>query len=212
MNNFRFLFAVLITMALYSCSSQPIKVACVGDSITEGYEVGIQSKSAYPVVLNKMLGKDYTVFNFGRSATTMSREGDFPYWVAKEFSNVFATTPDIIVIKLGTNDTKPFNWNVEEYMKSYQAMIDTFHTIVPKPKIFLCYLVPVYETRWGINDSTVISGVIPAIDKIATKNNLPIIDLYKGMQNQARNFPDGIHPNWKGAENMAIIIAKELSK
>lgn len=212
MKNYRLLMGVLISFTIFSCSTEPIKVVCVGDSITEGSGLEVQSTSAYPVFLDKQLGTDYSVLNFGRSATTMSRNGDFPYWVAKEFSNVFAASPDIIVIKLGTNDTKPKNWNSEDFMNSYQAMIDTFNTIRSKPKIFLCYPVPVYETRWGINDSILIAGVIPVIDKIAAKNNLPVIDLYRGMENQAENFPDGIHPNEKGTENMAIFIAKELQK
>jgi alpha-L-fucosidase 2 len=212
MKIYNVLWVLLLSLAIISCSSEAIKVVCVGDSITEGNGLSVQSKTAYPVELGKFLGSEYTVFNFGRSATTMSRNGDFPYWIAKEFSNVFQAMPDIIVIKLGTNDSKPQNWNAEEYMKSYQAMIDTFNTIASHPKIYLCYPVPAFESRWGINDSTVTAGVIPAIEILASKNNLPLIDLYHGMQDQAGNFPDGIHPNEKGAENMARIVANELRR
>lgn len=212
MKNFKFLFAVMLSLAMLSCSTRPVKVVCVGDSITEGSGLEVQSKTAYPVALGKLLGDDYSVLNFGRSATTMNRNGDFPYWTAKEFSNVFAALPDIIVIKLGTNDSKPENWNAGDFLNSYQAMIDTFNTIASKPKIFLCFPVPVYETRWGINDSTIIAGVIPVIDKLSAKNNLPAIDLYQGMQDQAKNFPDGIHPNEQGAANIAKLIAVELKK
>jgi len=212
MKNYMFLFAVMLSLALFSCSPGPVKVVCVGDSITEGSGLEVQSKTAYPVALGKLLGDDYSVLNFGRSATTMNRNGDFPYWIAKEFSNVFAALPDIIVIKLGTNDTKPENWNADDFMNSYQSMIDTFNTIASKPKIFLCYPVPVYEIKWGINDSTVMAGVIPAMDKLAARYNLPVIDLYHGLQNQAGNFPDGIHPNEQGAANIAKLIAEELKK
>jgi acyl-CoA thioesterase-1 len=212
MKNYKILFAFLLSLALFSCSTRPVKVVCVGDSITEGSGLEVESKTAYPVALGKLLGADYTVLNFGRSATTMNRNGDFPYWIAKEFSNVFAALPDIIVIKLGTNDTKPENWNANDFRNSFQAMIDTFNTIASKPKIFLCYPVPVYEIKWGINDSTVTAGVIPAIDKLAARNNLPVIDLYHGLQNQIVNFPDGIHPNEQGAANIAKLIAEELLK
>src|SRR5690606_769515 len=116
-----------------------------------------QSGLSYPVRLNQILGDNYTVLNAGRSATTLQKEGNFPYWTAKEFSNVFAFGPDIVVIKLGTNDTKPDNWNARRFRKDYQSLIDTLLTIRPKPKIFLCQPAPVFETRWGINDSTVVS-------------------------------------------------------
>ena len=91
-------------------------------------------------------------------------------------------------------------------------MIDTFKTIPTNPKIFLCLPVPVFKTKWTINDSTLTAGVIPAVEKIAEKNNLPVIDLYHQMKDQGENFFDGIHPDEKGAEIMAGIIADELKK
>lgn len=200
----------LVILVLNACSNKQVKVACVGDSITEGAGIKWQSKHAYPVVLNQLLGKDYSVLNSGRSATTLEKNGDFPYWTCNEFSNVFAYQPDIIVIKLGTNDTKPHNWNAMEYEKDYQALIDTFKTIATHPKIYLCYPVPVFETRWGINDSTVVNGVIPAVNRLSEKNQLPIIDLYHFMQDQGTNFPDHIHPNEKAAERMAGFVANAI--
>ena len=207
MNKLKFVSYLLVTAFFVSCTQKEIKVACVGDSITEGHGLAIQSKTGYPVVLDSILGAGFTVLNSGRSATTLQKHGDFPYWIAKEFSNVFAINPDIIVIKLGTNDTKPQNWNAENFEKDYQTLIDTFHTIATHPKIYLCLPAPVFETRWGINDSTIVNGVIPIIKKLAVANNLSLIDLYTQMGNQAANFPDGIHPNEAGVKEMASIIA-----
>jgi acyl-CoA thioesterase I len=195
-----------------SCTSKKIKVACVGDSITEGYGLACQSKTGYPVVLNSILGEKFTVLNSGRSATTLQKKGDFPYWICKEFSNVFAFEPDIIVIKLGTNDTKPYNWHASNFEKDYQALIDTFKTIPSDPKIFLCLPVPVFKTKWGINDSTIVHGVIPVIEKLAAANNLPVIDLYHTMQDQGANFFDSIHPDETAVKAMTEIIAKEINK
>ena len=197
---------------LLSCSKEEVRIACVGDSITEGYGLAVQSKTGYPVVLDSMLGVGYSVLNLGRSATTLQKHGDFPYWIAKEFSDVFAYKPNIIVIKLGTNDTKPNNWNSVNYKADYQSMIDTFKTISTNPQIYLCYPVPVFETKWGINDSTVVNGVIPVIDELAKSNNLRIIDLYHGMNNQKVNFPDGIHPNEEAVKQMSGIVAEALRK
>jgi alpha-L-fucosidase 2 len=182
----------------------------VGDSITEGYGLAVQSKTGYPVALDSILGSGYTVLNSGRSATTLQKKGDFPYWICKEFSNVFAFNPDIIVIKLGTNDTKPYNWQADRYEEDYQALIDTFRTIPANPRIYLCLPVPVFKTKWGINDSTVVNGVIPIIEKLAEANHLPVIDLYHPMLAQGANFPDSIHPNEQAAKVMAEIIAKKI--
>ncbi len=201
--------AFLIGLSACTCN-EATKVACVGDSITEGAGVWPQSELAYPVVLDSLLGDQYTVINLGRSATTMLRDGDFPYWTAKEFSNVFAFEPEVIIIKLGTNDTKPQNWDAAKYESSYQAMIDTFKTIPTNPKIYVCLPVPVFKTKWGINDSTVVNGVIPIVKKVAEHNNLPVINLYDPMLDKGAMFFDSIHPDARGAAAMAEIIAREI--
>jgi alpha-L-fucosidase 2 len=201
-----------LPLVFFSCTKHETKIACVGDSITEGAGLAMQSRTSYPVRLDSILGEDFTVLNAGRSATTLRKKGDFPHWICKEFSNVFAFEPDLVIIKLGTNDTKPYNWNAAEFEKDYQALIDTLSSIAANPIIYLCYPVPVYKDVWGINDSTVTNGVIPVVTKIAGQNNLEIIDLYSTMENQAENFPDGVHPNENGAKNMAILVAEALKK
>jgi alpha-L-fucosidase 2 len=203
-----FLLSVFLMM---SCSHQIIRVACVGDSITEGYGLKVQSKSSYPVILDSILGAKYSVLNCGRSGTTLQKKGDFPYWICKEYSNVFAYKPNIIIIKLGTNDTKPYNWYADNFENDYQALIDSFKTIPSKPKIFVCFPAPVFKTKWGINDSTMVQGVIPIVDKLAQKNRLTIIDLYHGLIKEGANFPDSIHPNEKAVKVMATLIAKTIN-
>jgi len=202
---------MLVILFMISCSEKVLRVACVGDSITEGAGLVKQSETSYPVMLDSILGKRYNVLNCGRSATTLQKKGDFPYWNSKEFSNTFVYQPNIIVIKLGTNDTKPQNWNAAVFEKDYQSLIDTLNTIPTSPKLFLCLPVPVFKTEWGINDSTLNKGVIPAIRKIASKNNLPVIDLNSGLSQQKANFPDNIHPNEKAAKEMAKIIASKIN-
>ncbi len=201
------LFAIIL---MSGCSDKILRVACVGDSITEGAGLAKQSETGYPVILDSLLGSRYSALNCGRSATTLQKKGDFPYWISKEFSNVFAFNPNIIIIKLGTNDTKSQNWNSENFAHDYQALIDTLNTISTHPKIYLCLPVPVFKTEWGINDSTLVNGVIPVIKTIAHNNKLELIDLNNGMRDQKANFPDGIHPNEMGTKIMAGIIAQKI--
>ena len=204
--------SIISVLLLFTACVKSVKVACVGDSITEGYGLARQSETAYPVRLDSILGPDYAVMNLGRSATTLLKHGNFPYWICKEFSDVFAYHPDIIIIMLGTNDTKTINWNADDFEKDYQTMIDTFETIAGKPKIYLCKPVPVFKTRWTINDSTLTAGVIPIVEKMAKTNDLPVIDLYSEMKDQAKNFFDSIHPNEEGAKIMAGFIARKIKK
>lgn len=88
-------------------------VACVGDSITAG--VGASSSDAsYPAVLQKLLGDDYKVANFGSSGTLVQKvhprgwkDGWFkPYWQTPQFEAFNRSSWDVVVIMIGTNDAK----------------------------------------------------------------------------------------------------------
>jgi alpha-L-fucosidase 2 len=206
-----FTYLSIIFVLFISCKNE-IKIACVGDSITEGWGLEDQSRSAYPVMLDKYLGDGYSVLNCGRSAATLQKKGDLPFWDCKEFYDVFAYEPDMIVIMLGTNDTKAQNWNHESFISDYQALIDTFNTIPAIPEIYVCLPVPVFETSWGINDSTLTNAIIPILKEAAGRNSLRVIDLYHPMIGERGNFPDNIHPNEEAAEKMALIIAGEIKK
>src|SRR5438270_834071 len=84
----------------------PIKVACVGDSITQGS--GLQ-ENTYPLQLQRMLGSNYEVRNFGVGGATLLEQGDKPYIQQKLYQDSLAFQPDVVVIMLGTNDSKPQN-------------------------------------------------------------------------------------------------------
>ena len=208
------LFAAMVAFAFTACSdNEQIKVACIGDSITEGHGITIQSEDGYPVVLNQILGNGYSVQNCGKSGTTMQKRADYPYWICKEFSNAMALNADIVVIKLGTNDTKPQNWNVDRFKADYQSLIDTLRSDGRNPQIFVCTPAPAFSHGWGINDSVIVAGVIPAVTEIAKANGLTIIDLHKELADKQEYFAvDGIHPDEPGAAYMAEIIANAIKK
>ena len=203
------IYIIILVLALTACSSLT-KVACVGDSITYGY--GIKNDSAYPVILSRNLGLKYSVLNFGESGKTLQRKTDFSYWDCKEFTNVMQERPNIIIIILGTNDTKHAFWNAERMQRDYQSLIDTFKTIPTKPRIYLCLPVPVFKAKFGITEEVLTTGVMPIVEQIAKHNGLTIIDLYHPMKDQADNFPDGVHPNAIAAKKMADLIAASIIK
>lgn len=206
------LISIVALMAAACCQESKIKVACIGDSITEGFGISNQNINGYPEQLRNILGDKYTVINCGRSATTMMRDGDFPYWTCNQFSNALAFEPIIVVIKLGTNDTKRAQWNANSYRQSYQAMIDTIKTLQTDPIIFICTPVPAIKDRWTINDSTIVHGVIPIIEELAKTNNIEIIDLHTALKDKGEFFVDSIHPDKRGAGIMAQKIAEQILK
>lgn len=190
---------------------QPIRIACVGDSITFGAGVEQREKNCYPVVLGNLLGDKWETRNFGVSGATLLKKGDLPYWKQKAFTDAKAYKPDVVIIKLGTNDTKPQNWKFkEEFATDMAAMIDEFSKLESKPRIYLCLPVPAYPERWGIRDSVIKDELLPILKKLAQEKKLTSIDLYTALSDKPEMFPDKIHPNAAGAKLMAQTIHKTL--
>jgi acyl-CoA thioesterase-1 len=188
-------------------SGKPLKWACVGNSITQGDSPA----AAYPAKLGKLLGPGFAVENDGVSGTTLLKRGDFPYWTNGKLGNVFALKPDIITIKLGTNDSKPVNWDAHkgEFEKDYLALIDTLAAMPQKPRIFLCLPVSAFSDAsgsGGIRGSIIKNEIIPLIRKIGGDRGLPVIDLYTPMASHANLFPDGVHPTAEGQDSIAALI------
>ncbi|CUP95315.1 GDSL-type esterase/lipase family protein [Bacteroides thetaiotaomicron] len=189
-----------------------VRVACIGNSITFGAGIRNRSRDSYPSVLARMLGDSYWVKNFGVSARTMLNKGDHPYMNEPAYKNALAFNPNIVVIKLGTNDSKSFNWKYKaDFMKDAQTMINAFKGLPSQPKIYLCYPSKAYLTGDGINDDIISKEIIPMIKKLAKKNDLSVIDLHTAMDGMPELFPDRIHPNEKGAQVMAKAVYQSIS-
>ncbi len=207
-----------------------IRVACIGNSITDGSGIDMASMHGYPASLQQLLGKEYWVKNFGVSGRTMLNKGDRPYMKEMAWRDALAFQPDVVVIKLGTNDSKPQNWQHGAEFK--QDLVQMITELCPelgqlpknkkkrakalaevKTKIFLCTPIPAFKSTWNINDSVIVNGIIPIQQEVAKEYGLQVIDLHTLFGNDSNMMvADGIHPNEKGARRMAEIIADALKK
>lgn len=187
----------------------PIKVACVGDSITQGGADG----RPWPSQLREMLGDRWNVQNFGASGTTLMKSGDSPYQKHEKFGAAKALHPDVVIIALGTNDTKAQNW--KNFEKDFEAdlidMVKQSAALSSKPRIFVCC--PPYIARggnWGINDGNTLQE-IPVITKVAKAMNLGIIDLHGALKDKDGMIPDNVHPNAEGQKEIALAVLQALT-
>jgi acyl-CoA thioesterase I len=200
------IISILLILAVAASAASKIKVACVGNSITAG-------SSMYPPYLQTLLGSEYQVENEGVDGTTLLKKGDMPYWTQGRLKQAIAFNPNIVTIKLGTNDTKSQNWDAHgsEFKKDYLAMIDTFKLLATKPDVFLILPVPVFKTNnYGIRDS-ILKKIIVIIKEIGAERNLPIIDANTPLLGLGQYFSDGVHPNGAGSDSIAHIIYRALT-
>jgi len=214
-------YMILICMGIYilGCGSnntkdtpaetttRPLHIACVGDSITEGTGLKNPSIESYPAQLATLVAKDIVVKNFGTKGTTALKSADHPYWLSQNYQYSHSYQPDIVIIMLGTNDAKDKNWkNKNAFISDYVALIKSYQKLASNPTIYLCFPPPVYANIAGISDDRIRNDVIPKIKKIATKSNVETIDIYTLLNHKEALFPDKIHPNAKGAKQMAQAI------
>ncbi len=191
-------------------AAEPIKVACVGDSITQG--AGAAKGKSYPSQLQELLGDKYKVGNYGVSGRTLLRKGDYPYWKEKAYQNALGMNPDVVVIMLGTNDTKPQNWKFEaEFVSDYRDLVKSFQSLAAKPKVFICRPVPVPgKGNYGINEENV-QKEIPRLDALAKELGCEVIDMHAALEKKPELLPDRVHPNTEGAGEMAKAAAKAIT-
>ena len=133
-----------------------VRVACIGNSITYGDGVADPGANSYPSQLQRILGDGWEVRNFGLGGRTLLRKGDAPYWNEPALAEAKTYAPDVVLIKLGTNDSKPQNWaHKGEFALDYGDFLDQFIILSSHPRVFACTPVPAFPGEWGISDSII---------------------------------------------------------
>lgn len=200
---------------------QLLKVACIGNSITAGVGTTDPARNSYPAVLQQLLGEHYEVKNFGLSSSTVLRKGTdagkpFAYLGSEMCRQAMAYQPDIVVLKLGGNDSKPDNWQYkEDFAKNYQELIDAFKFLPSLPEIYICLpakaRVENPEKIWGINECVIRDEIIPLVKSVAYQNRMVTIDLHDAYEGEESDcYHDYIHPTDRGAALLAHKIYKSI--
>lgn len=195
-------------------TSKKIKVACVGDSITEGIGVADAAKDSYPSQLQNILGDTYEVGNFGVSKYAALHTAKWPYWDTDKYKESQTFLPDIVVIMLGTNDIKTENWveGKANFVKDYTELINVYKNLSSKPDIFVVSPPPLYL---DVNDevrppNNLRNEAIDLLKQAAEETDSYWIDVFTEMDNHPELFPDQIHPNEAGAKFLAQTVADGL--
>ncbi|MBR1932736.1 MAG: prolyl oligopeptidase family serine peptidase [Prevotella sp.] len=191
-----------------------VRVACIGNSITDGHGIDMAPQRGYPALLQQFLGSGYVVKNLGVGARTLLNKGDHPYMQEQAWRDALAFRPDVAIIKLGTNDSKTENWqHGQEFEHDMQQMIDSLRASNAAMKIWLCTPIPAFKQTWTINDAVITNEIIPIINKVAQRNDCQVIDLHTQFAPYADMMQgDGIHPNEQGVRKIAELVRDVLQQ
>ena len=182
----------------------PIRVACVGDSITE--------ITSYTSHLQSMLGSNYTVGNFGVSGSTVSLNSSKPYMKQPQYTAAQDFDPDIVVIMLGTNDAHSYLQQYSgTFVRDYTVLADSFENLSSTKQVIVVKSPPVYNNNLDLNPFFFAQSVIPSIEDVANQQNLPTVDVYDAFGNHSDYTVDGVHPNDEGATIIASQVANAIT-
>lgn len=214
-------FAIIFGTTIHQDSSaaqqKQVKVAAVGDSITVGVGVGSENFDtlSYPAQLQTLLGNRYQVANYGMSGRTLLDTSDQPYVYENAYQESMLYGPDIVLIMLGTNDSKSKFWNAVEYKKQLIAFVNTYKSQPNDPIVFLMTPPSVYDSSNGINEdsvneTTITNEVVPIVKLVASTTNTPLIDIYGATLGRPGLFSDGVHPDSAGYRLIADTVFKAI--
>lgn len=210
-------FFVLFNSGFFGGKDERIRISCVGDSLTYGSGVlKTRDTDAYPAQLQIKMGTDHLVSNFGLRNATASASGDLPYVESEEYQQSLKSKPDIVVLMLGTNDTKTYNWNASDYEAGLKELVESYQQLDTKPTVYLmrspyCYSLDGSDVaEYDIQPAVVADELGGIVEKVAAETGVEVIDLYGVTEGQDELYTDGIHFNAKGYELIADEVYSNL--
>ncbi len=180
-----------------------VRLACVGDSLTG-------CPDSWPVHLAGALDSRWEIRTFGLGGATVLSFGDTPYATLK-LPEVLAYRPDVVVVLLGTNDSKMRHWYYrKEFERDYRQIIADLQALPSRPRIWICLPPPAFPGQWGI-DAGRLREMVPVIRRVARRQGVPVIDLHAALLGHPEYFPDQIHPDVRGSMEIARHVYRALT-
>lgn len=227
------LSSILVALSLTALQAAPVKIACVGDSITFG--AGLKPGDArYPEILAKLMGPAFDVKGFGNSGKTA---GDYPgqkgrwYGSTKEHKQAVDFKANVYISNLGINDTGKW-WDSGLFSKGYHDLVDQWTAKRPNIKLFAWGLLgPDYRgapgkkafpgncypdvRKYNMSDNGSALNRPTAeklIASLAKQRKIILIDALTPLSDHPEWYVDGLHPTEGGANRIAEITFAKLVK
>ena len=212
--------ALVLFAALAAHSSDAVKVACIGDSITYGLGLADRAKESYPAQLQKLLDEfepgKYEVRNFGNSGRGIyldlmrgSEKRGFRYM--PEHKAALEWKPDVVICNLGINDNGEY---IKEYTggrrrgqfeSDYLSLLDDYRKANSNAKFYIwTKLSPLAEGQKFYRSPE--PFLMQAdLEVVAKKMDAVGLDMQEPLREKMDEIfaRDKIHPNAEGAKIIA---------
>lgn len=204
------------------------RIVCVGDSITQGVGATDEIKESYPAQLQKNLGCEYDVVNYGKGGATMCSYSEASYttrsYIDKSgyYDDLIAIAPytDAVVIMLGSNDgsgsaevTSLLQNNFDTFKMDYTLnltkMVKELREANKDIKIMVFSTTKAYS---GVREININTYIRPLQKQLCESLKLDHYDMFKFSYTtmSSADFGDGLHPTAAGYVKMGAEAAKVL--
>jgi acyl-CoA thioesterase-1 len=187
----------------------PVVVAAVGDSNTFGYGVPAARRpvDSYPAHLQTLLGPGFDVHDLGVSRTTLLSTSTHPYTRTDAARESTAIDPDVVLIMLGTNDSKEPDWRPDLFSEELTGMVRSYQDLPSRPSVVLLTPPAAYDNSAGIRPDVVDQQVAPRVREVAAETGATMVDVHEATTGHPELFPDGVHPGAEGYGLVARLVA-----
>lgn len=193
------------------------QVYCIGDSITYGKGLKKEERltASYPAKLQQMLGAGYEVINYGASGRTLMDIPERSYRDTGYFEMVKIQSPDVVVVMLGTNDSKKGLWDAAEYERQYLVLVEELKEIYTEPDIYLMAPPAAFpgtdgKIIYGISNDVIRDEMRGIVEKVAKETGAEFVDLYAVTEDHPEYYTDGVHLNREGYGVLAHTVYERI--
>jgi lysophospholipase L1-like esterase len=214
------LLIILATMVFAFTPTKKSKIIFFGDSITQA---GVQP-GGYIMRIDSMCAAAGQKENYEFVGAGIGGNKIYDLYLRME-DDVLAKNPDMVLIYVGVNDvwhktTSGTGTDADKFVKFYQAVIKKLTD--KKIKVVLCTPATIGEkTDFSNSQDGDLNEYSKIIRGLATKNNLPLVDLRKlfleyNLKNNVDNKEKGIlttdrvHLNANGNQLVAVEMWKVI--
>lgn len=187
-----------------------IKIAAIGDSLTYGYGLENRQQDAYPSILLELLGSHYQVANYGMSGRSLLSTSDYPYLNEKNAQQSLESDADIVIIMIGSNDSRTAYWNKEQFIKEYRDLVKGYIKLPSQPDVFIVAPPYVPTSRFGLNNEVIRDEIQQIVEDVATELGVHFINLYPITEGHPEYYSDGLHLTPLGNRVIAKAIFSAL--